>query len=88
MWNIAVTEIVLYIFRIPIHREESTSKNNKRITMAQYENDHWKDSFINRAQYPINSCNFWIPTPSRTESYDRCQISVLFYQGTLSLQLY
>ena len=47
VWNVAVTEIVLCIFCIPAHREESISK---RITMAQYENDLRKDSFINRAQ--------------------------------------
>ena len=39
MWNVVVTEIALRIFRIPVHREESISKNNKRITIAQYEND-------------------------------------------------
>ena len=39
MWNVAVMEVVWYIFRIPVHREESISKNNKRITMAQYENN-------------------------------------------------
>jgi len=26
-------------------REDSISKNNKRITMAQFENGFWKDSF-------------------------------------------
>ena len=50
MWNVAVTEIVLHILRIPVHREESISKNNKRITLAQYENDIRKDSFVNWAQ--------------------------------------
>ena len=39
MWNVVVAEIALRIFRIPVHREESILKNNKRITMAQYENN-------------------------------------------------
>ena len=47
MWNVAVTEVVQQIFCILVHREESISKNNKRITMAQYENDLRKDSFVN-----------------------------------------
>ena len=38
VWNVAVTEVVLCIFCVPAHREESISKNNKRITMAQHEN--------------------------------------------------
>ena len=50
MWNVAVTEIVLCIFRIPVHREESISKNNKSIALVQYESNLWKDSFVNRAQ--------------------------------------
>ena len=44
MWNVA--EIILCVFRIPVHREESISQNNKRITMAQYENDLRKDGFM------------------------------------------
>ena len=48
--NVVVTEIVFCIFCIPVLREESISKNNKRITMEQYENDLRKDSFINQAQ--------------------------------------
>ena len=50
MWNVAVTEVFLCIFCIPVHIEESILKNNKRITMAQYENDFWMDSFVTRAQ--------------------------------------
>ena len=39
MWNVAVTEAFLRIFRIPVHVEEGILKNNKRITMVQYKND-------------------------------------------------
>ena len=49
VWNVAVTEVVLCIFRISVHRDESILKNNKRITMVQYENDLRKDGFVNRA---------------------------------------
>ena len=48
VWNVAVTEVLLRIFRIPVHSEESISENNKRITMVQYENSLWKDNFVNR----------------------------------------
>ena len=51
VWNVAVAKIDLRMhFHIPVHREEYISKNNKRITMVQYENNLWKDSFVNRAQ--------------------------------------
>ena len=49
MWNVAVTE-VFGALRISVHREESISKNIKRIIMTQYENHLRKDSFINQTQ--------------------------------------
>ena len=39
----------LHIFRILAHREESTSKYSKRITMAQYENGLRKDRHNNQS---------------------------------------
>ena len=50
MWKVAVTEVLLCIFRISVHSEESISENNKRITMVQYENSLWKDNFVNQTQ--------------------------------------
>ena len=70
VWN------VVYTFRISVHRDESFSKRAKRIPMKQYENGLRKDSFVNRTQSTMLSCNFWIHTPSGTESYGRCQAGV------------
>ena len=50
MWNVVVTQQIVYTFHIPVHREEGFSKKVKRITMAQYENGLQKDSFVNRTQ--------------------------------------
>ena len=44
MWNVVVIEVVLCIFHNPVHREESISKNNKRITMVQNKNSLRKDN--------------------------------------------
>ena len=41
MWNVTVMEV------FPVY---SISKNNKKITMAQFENGLWKESFVNWAQ--------------------------------------
>ena len=48
VWNVVVKE-VLRIFCILAHREESTSKYSKRITMAQYENGLRKDRHNNQS---------------------------------------
>ena len=45
VWNVVVTE-VFYAFCIPVHREESILKKDKRITMVKFENGLRNNSFI------------------------------------------
>ena len=94
VWNVAVTKIALRIFCIPVHKEESISRDNKRITMTQYENDLQKDSSVNWEEQPIHSCNFWGPRPSGTGSYSRWQVSDkilvshVYLKSLLSLKIF
>ena len=50
VWNAVVAQLTKLLTHSAFQPLEKKDFKDKRITMVQYENGHWKDNFVNRTQ--------------------------------------